>query len=77
MKILFIHQNFPGQFRYLAKALSGQKHEVRSLSLGSQSLPNIPHTQYQIKRGNTTQIDPLIAEFETKIIRAKACSEKL
>ena len=77
MKILFIHQNFPGQFRCLAKALADQKHEVRSLSLGGQSLPNISHAQYQIKRGNTPQIDPLIAEFETKIIRAKACTEKL
>jgi hypothetical protein len=24
MRILFIHQNFPGQFRHLAPALAGQ-----------------------------------------------------
>jgi hypothetical protein len=28
MKILFIHQNFPGQFKHLAPALAAQGHEV-------------------------------------------------
>ena len=28
MKILFIHQNFPGQFKFLAPALVQQGHEV-------------------------------------------------
>ena len=33
MKILFIHQNFPGQFVHLAPALAKQGHEVHALVL--------------------------------------------
>ncbi|MCX8507595.1 MAG: glycosyltransferase [Rhodobacteraceae bacterium] len=32
MKILFVHQNFPGQFPHLAPALAARGHEVLSLS---------------------------------------------
>ncbi|MEZ5886121.1 MAG: glycosyltransferase [Paracoccaceae bacterium] len=32
MKILFIHQNFPGQFRHLAPALAARGHEVLALA---------------------------------------------
>jgi len=33
MKILFIHQNFPGQFKHLAVVLAKQGHQVVSLTL--------------------------------------------
>ena len=33
MKILFIHQNFPGQFKHLAPALAAQGHEVVGLGI--------------------------------------------
>lgn len=32
MKILFVHQNFPGQFLHLAPALAARGHEVRALT---------------------------------------------
>jgi glycosyltransferase involved in cell wall biosynthesis len=32
MKILFLHQNFPGQFKHLAPAVAGQGHEVVALT---------------------------------------------
>lgn len=32
MKILFVHQNFPGQFLYLAPALQARGHECRALT---------------------------------------------
>ena len=32
MKILFIHQNFPGQFLYLAPALAARGHDVAALT---------------------------------------------
>ena len=35
MKILFIHQNFPGQFKYLAPELAKRGHEVVALKLGT------------------------------------------
>ncbi|MDP1649357.1 MAG: hypothetical protein Q8M01_14310 [Rubrivivax sp.] len=32
MNILFVHQNFPGQFRHLAPALAQAGHAVHALS---------------------------------------------
>ena len=34
MKILFIHQNFPGQFKFLAPALAERGHEVLATTSG-------------------------------------------
>ena len=33
MKLLFIHQNFPGQFRQLVPALMAAGHEVHALAI--------------------------------------------
>ena len=33
MNILFIHQNFPGQFKFLAPALAAQGHRVVAMTL--------------------------------------------
>ena len=47
MRILFIHQNFPGQFRYLAPALQKAGHDVLALAEGGRGLPNVPLARYQ------------------------------
>ena len=42
MRVLFIHQNFPGQFRYLAPTLAAQGHEVRALAISPRmALPGV------------------------------------
>lgn len=43
MRFLFIHQNFPGQFKYLAPALAAQGNEVLALSINQPqlSLPGV------------------------------------
>ena len=41
MNLLLIHQNFPGQFRYIAQDLSrSQLHRV--LAIGRDSAPGLP-----------------------------------
>lgn len=76
MKFLFIHQNFPGQFKSLAPALARLGHAVTALKPGAvstshwQGLDLLP---YDIKRGSTTGIHPWVADFETKTIRGEAC----
>ncbi len=45
MKILFVHQNFPAQFRHLAPALAARGHEVRALGSHLQD-PRLPGVQY-------------------------------
>ncbi|KPA21192.1 GDP-mannose-dependent alpha-(1-2)-phosphatidylinositol mannosyltransferase [Shimia sp. SK013] len=76
MKILFIHQNFPGQFKHLAPALVERGHEVVSLTLrvknpgewkGVRLLP------YEIKRKPSKGLHPWLVDFETKMLRAESC----
>ena len=39
MNLLFIHQNFPGQFKHLAPALANAGHDVRALAIDGAGLP--------------------------------------
>lgn len=49
MRFLFVHQNFPGQYRHVAPALARQGHEV--VGLGSSALAEAPagvrHVRYE------------------------------
>jgi glycosyltransferase involved in cell wall biosynthesis len=48
MKILFVHQNFPGQFLHLAPALAARGHEVRSLTAERNTRPSpVPVFRYR------------------------------
>lgn len=76
MKILMIHQNFPGQFKFLAPALASQGHEVVGMTLQkveAQEQFGIRLVPYGVNRGSTTGIHPWVSDFETKVIRAEAC----
>ena len=76
MKILFIHQNFPGQFKFLAPALAARGHEVVAMTMQKveqaewQGVRLVP---YAAARGSTPGIHPWITDFETKTIRGEAC----
>lgn len=76
MKILFIHQNFPGQFKHLAPALVKRGDEVVSLSM-KKNAPSewqgVRIVSYNTKRGSAKGIHPWVIDFETKVIRAEAC----
>lgn len=76
MKILFIHQNFPGQFKFLAPALAQQGHQVLALTM--QSVPDsvrqgVRVIPYVAHRSTTSGVHPWVSDFETKTIRAEAC----
>jgi glycosyltransferase involved in cell wall biosynthesis len=76
MKILFIHQNFPGQFKFLAPALVQQGHEVVAMTLqktSDQALHGVRLIPYNTNRGSTPNVHPWVSDFETKTIRAEAC----
>jgi glycosyltransferase involved in cell wall biosynthesis len=77
MRVLFVHQNFPGQFKYLAPALARLGHEVRALGITAQDLPGVQLTRYKPERGNTKGVHPLASEFETKVIRGEACAREM
>ena len=45
-KILFIHQNFPGQFVHLAVELARLGHEVVALGITGRALPGVNFVRY-------------------------------
>lgn len=75
MRILFVHQNFPGQFIHLSAALVQIGHEVVALSINQRiPIPGVKVFYYKPTSGSTPQIHPLATDFETKVIRAEACA---
>ncbi len=74
MKLLFIHQNFPGQFIHLAPALAKHSgNEVRTLTISNRQIPEgIQTSRYKINRGSTKDIHPWLIDLETKTIRGEA-----
>ena len=76
MNILFIHQNFPGQFKFLAPALAQRGHRVVAMTMQKieqrewQGVSLVPYTA---SRGSTAGIHPWVGDFETKTIRGEAC----
>ncbi|WP_299423606.1 glycosyltransferase family 4 protein [uncultured Shimia sp.] len=76
MKILFIHQNFPGQFKHLAPELVARGHDVRSITLRAKQRgkwQGVELYPYQIKRKPAQGLHPWMVDFETKVLRAEAC----
>lgn len=74
MRVLFIHQNFPGQFKHLAPALSARGHQVVALTISQPpQMPGVQVIPYGVKRGTSPNIHPWVSEFETKVIRGEAC----
>lgn len=76
MKILFIHQNFPGQFKHLAPALAARGDEVIALSPQIKTAhlwQGVRMIPYRIARGSTRGMHPWVADLESKFIRAEAC----
>lgn len=76
MKLLFIHQNFPGQFKALAPALAAQGHEVRAMTMQKNppaQWQGVRLHAYAASRGTTAGVHPWVSDFETKVIRGEAC----
>ena len=79
MRILFVHQNFPGQYLHIVRALAsqgGNQLVALGLSPKSQEWPSsLNYIQYKISRGNAPGVHPLASETEAKVIRGEACAQ--
>ncbi len=76
MNILFVHQNFPAQFKHLAPALASLGHKVVALSMSAKSdvvWNGVQVRAYKASRNSSAGIHPWVSDFETKVIRAEAC----
>ena len=76
MNILFIHQNFPAQFKFLAPALVKRGHTVVAMTMQNVKASDwegVKLLPYSATRGTTPQVHPWVSDFETKTIRGEAC----
>ncbi|MCP9913600.1 glycosyltransferase [Cyanobium sp. BA20m-14] len=77
MNILFVHQNFPGQYKHLLPYCQAKGHTV--LALGNErpesAFPKeFPYRRYTFDRSSGRDTDPLAIDFESKMIRARSCA---
>jgi glycosyltransferase involved in cell wall biosynthesis len=76
-RILFIHQNFPGQFRHLAQALAAQGDEVVALAITPRDSPQgVKVIRYDIDKAAAEVKVPVdLSDFYSKITRGNACAK--
>ena len=79
MQVLFIHQNFPGQYVHLAAALLARGDQP--VAIGgptARALPGIPLHRYNpMPMGGVPTCHPWAEDFQTKCLRAAAVAELL
>lgn len=76
MKILFLHQNFPGQYKHLMPYCKRRGHEVMAMGNrdASRFPPGFPYRRYAYDRSTGRDTDPLAIDVESKFIRARSCA---
>lgn len=82
MRLLFVHQNFPGQFRHLAAAFVGHK-DVQVVAIGEHAnvaglpvLPGIERLTYSPARPTTKGVHPYLRQVEAAVLRGQAVARK-
>ncbi len=73
MNILFVHQNFPGQFKHLAPALARQGHKVVALHINAcPPMPGVALVRYAVKGRPGQGTQRWLADLEVKTLRGEA-----
>jgi glycosyltransferase involved in cell wall biosynthesis len=75
MKLLLIHQGFPGQFKHLIPMLQARGDALTAISAPrpqAQIPEGLDYRPYKVARGNGQGTHPLALETESKVLRAEA-----
>jgi len=74
MKLLFVHQNFPGQFKHLAPALAAMPgNEVRALAMhGRTGVAGIRVVNHKVARQPGQNLHPWLRDAEAKVLRGES-----
>jgi glycosyltransferase involved in cell wall biosynthesis len=73
MRVLFVHQNFPGQFRHIAAHLAKQP-GVDVLAIGRDTAPGLPGVRlirYKPHRGADQATHPYVRSFEDAVLHGQ------
>lgn len=73
MRVLFIHQNFPGQFRHLASHLA-KRDDIEVLAIGREQAPGLPGVRllrYKPHRKASAQTHPYVRTFEDGVLHGQ------
>lgn len=72
-KVLFIHQNFPGQFRHIAKHMAAQQeYDVRAIGRDkAPGLRGVPIHRYKPHREAAAQTHPYARTFEQAVLHGQ------
>jgi glycosyltransferase involved in cell wall biosynthesis len=73
--VLFVHNNFPGQFGFIASAL--KQRGMRCVAIGSPTARSaeIPVRNWKLGRGTTKDIFPLAVRAEADLLRGHVAAE--
>lgn len=76
MKVLFIHQNFPGQFVHLSAELAKDAaNQVVALTMSEHAVPaGVQARRYSLLRPSAPETHPLLQNQESHVLRAEACA---
>lgn len=73
---LFVHNNFPGQFGFLADALIAEGWSCAAIGSETASpMPNVPMARWRTQRGSTPGIYGPATRAEADLIRGRAAAE--
>jgi glycosyltransferase involved in cell wall biosynthesis len=74
MNLLFVHQNFPGQYKHLAPAMARLPgHRVAAMHINATpAMPGVEMRRYSLTRGSTPGVHRWVSDLETKVIRGEA-----
>ena len=73
MKVLFVHQNCPGQFKHLAPALTAEGHKVIFIAQKDKPTPlGVTKVEYEPHRKVTPRIHPYLAGTEAAVLNGQA-----
>lgn len=73
MRVLFVHQNCPGQFRHLAPALAALGDDVVFVTRKGRPVPaGVRRAEYEPHRGVTPKIHPYVASTEAAVLNGQA-----
>lgn len=73
MNVLFVHQNFPGQYKSLAPALAARGDAVAALHMRNlDAFPGVALHRSEGRQGTGADGHPWSRDFDTKVIRGEA-----